>query len=530
MAFAEALKIARDARVDFILLGGDLFHKNVPSATIEHKCIKIIRQHMNAETSRGTSFRCLSGNFSHSSKLNHPNFEDPNFNVPSPILTIHGNHDDPTGPKGTSVCEKLATCGLLNYFGAMTLNPKGINIVTPIILQKGKIKLALYGIGFIPDAKLKLVIDDGRLVFEDPPQDTFNILVVHQNRVPHVEGKFIPDSVFPSYFHLIIRGHEHDTQWPTPLPGSQVEGMVYQPGSTVATSIGAMEAAQKRVGLFSIRINNSVKMYKMDYELKYLQCSRRMIFKDIPQRDIFKYIKKATGTNKVTAAQFKKQSKDYVELCIKELLQIDSSQRAESSSSMNSSAKSHRFDLPLMRLRLEYSSKSERFDEVEIANQYYPSQVANRDIIRYKKQKLKQIDSSTTENITFADVANDDDEDDFDEFDPIDLDKRQTIDNTIENYFKDKKEEDRLKVLSIIEYTKAVRSAAEEGSVISKVLSKRKHEIIKNFRAHVNDPQKTKSNQFSNEESVNRYFLTAYCHHNNQMFGGDENIEVIQCD
>ncbi|KAJ1381654.1 Metallo-dependent phosphatase-like [Sesbania bispinosa] len=60
-AFEEICSIAEQKQVDFMLLGGDLFHENKPS------------------------------------RFGHVNYEDPHFNVGLPVFTIHGNHDDPAG-------------------------------------------------------------------------------------------------------------------------------------------------------------------------------------------------------------------------------------------------------------------------------------------------------------------------------------------------------------------------------------------------------------------------------------------------
>lgn len=45
------------------------------------------------------------------------NYEDPNYNVALPVLTIHGNHDDPAGAENLSAVDILSTCRLVNYFG-----------------------------------------------------------------------------------------------------------------------------------------------------------------------------------------------------------------------------------------------------------------------------------------------------------------------------------------------------------------------------------------------------------------------------
>lgn len=520
-AFREALQIARDRNVDFILLGGDLFHTNRPSANIEHKCIKIIRQHNNAKdvAKSETSFRRVAGKFSHFHKVDHANFEDPNLKVPYPIMTIHGNHDDPTGPRHQSVCEKLATCGLLNYFGAVSQKEKEITI-EPIVLQKEHIKIALYGLGFIPDLKLKQAFDKGQVRFVKPPEDTYNVLIVHQNRVPFSKQKVIPDSLFPGFFHLVIRGHEHATLDPTPIIESPVGGIVYQPGSTVATSICPSEAAPKKVGLISITSNESDKksnqdeqnLYKMDYELVELKSCRPMIFKDISQKEIFKYTKKSANVSKISASQYKAHSRDYVIQCIKGLL--DEWKKTKLTKAYESDK------LPLLRVRLEYVLREERFDELDLRSMFFPTLVANSDIVLFKKQKLAVQNDGKSENVTFND---DQDEEDLEEFDHINLgdEKRDTIDVMIDSYFRDQPADQRLQALSLIEYTNAVKGSTEDGNVISKVLSKKKEDVLNKFKKQLLDEERA-FKEFHDEEAVTKWFLTTFVQSDYKDLGGGD--------
>lgn len=536
MAFSEALQIARDRDVDFILLGGDLFHVNKPSTSVEHKCIKIIRQHMTSKADRQTTFKRISGQLSHVERLNHANFEDPNLNVQFPIFTIHGNHDDPTGPNARSVCEKLATCGLINYFGLVKpMEDKSI-MVEPIVIQKGEIKIALYGIGFIPDQKLRQAFENHKIHFTQPSGDTFNILIVHQNRIKFDKNKYIPDSLFPKFFHLIIRGHEHNTQMPERIPDSEVNGLVYQPGSTVATSISVMEAGSKRVSVMSVGIKNPrgnmAERFQLDYELVTLKCCRPMIFKDISQKEIFKYIKARDSRKKLTPVEYRCIFRDfvieYVEKLVKEFKASDAGSAEEMAEPQKSDPvslyqKLHRFELPLMRVRLEYVNKAERFDESEVESVFYPNRVANRDIVLFKKQKLAKNDEGETENVTFAN-ENLDEEDEVDDIEVINLsdERRDTIDTMIEGYFVDKCASERLAALSLQEYTNAVRAANEDGNVISKVLSKKRTEVLKLFEKAVGDEECALAN-FHDEDKVRDWILAAFKNETNvKRVGGDQ--------
>lgn len=43
--FKEILELAQEQNVDFILLGGDLFHENKPSRLCMHKCMELLKTH-----------------------------------------------------------------------------------------------------------------------------------------------------------------------------------------------------------------------------------------------------------------------------------------------------------------------------------------------------------------------------------------------------------------------------------------------------------------------------------------------------
>ena len=96
-AFREVLEIARAQDVDFILLGGDLFHENKPSRATMHRTMAMLREYTFGE--RAVSVELLSD--PHDAQRGYPfpavNYEDPNLNVSIPIFSIHGNHDDPQG-------------------------------------------------------------------------------------------------------------------------------------------------------------------------------------------------------------------------------------------------------------------------------------------------------------------------------------------------------------------------------------------------------------------------------------------------
>lgn len=127
-----------------------------------------------------------------------------------PVFSIHGNHDDPQGAGPVScaqICkptshlrlrqegalcalDMLSVSGLINYIGKIDLahnaeNPEQEGIaIKPVLLQKGKSKLALYGVGNVKDARMHFELRSNRVKMYMPrdKHDWFNILLLHQNR------------------------------------------------------------------------------------------------------------------------------------------------------------------------------------------------------------------------------------------------------------------------------------------------------------------------------------------------------------
>nr|WPK49576.1 MRE11 [Macrobiotus sp. 3 JF-2023a] len=118
-SFEEVLRIAKEKRVDFVLLGGDLFHENKPSRFTAQQCAALLRSNCMGEGQN--NFDLVSDpevNFAHMDEnFRRVNFKDPDLSICLPVFSIHGNHDDPSGPKYQSELDLLHTYGLINYFG-----------------------------------------------------------------------------------------------------------------------------------------------------------------------------------------------------------------------------------------------------------------------------------------------------------------------------------------------------------------------------------------------------------------------------
>ncbi|KAK8691257.1 hypothetical protein V6N13_074774 [Hibiscus sabdariffa] len=262
-AFDEICSIAEENQVDFLLLGGDLFHENKPSRSTLVKAIEILRRH--CLNDQPVQFQVVSDqtvNFPNS--FGHVNYEDPHFNVGLPVFSIHGNHDDPAGVDNLSAVDILSACNLVNYFGKMVLGGSGVGQITlyPILIRKGSTAVALYGLGNIRDERLNRMFQTPHAVewMRPEPQegcevsDWFNILVLHQNRVKMNPKNAINERFLPRFLDFIVWGHEHECL----IEPQEVPGMgfhITQPGSSVATSLIDGESKPKHVLLLEIKGN-----------------------------------------------------------------------------------------------------------------------------------------------------------------------------------------------------------------------------------------------------------------------------------
>jgi DNA repair exonuclease SbcCD nuclease subunit len=69
------------------------------------------------------------------------NTQDPCLNVGLPVFTIHGNHDDPSGPEHFSAVDVLSSIHYVNYFGKQKFyrdeeNDIGKIKLSPLLLVK----------------------------------------------------------------------------------------------------------------------------------------------------------------------------------------------------------------------------------------------------------------------------------------------------------------------------------------------------------------------------------------------------------
>jgi len=234
-----------------ILLGGDLFHENRPSRKSMYQVMRSLRR--NCLGMKPCELEFLSdANEVFEGAFSYVNYEDPDINISIPVFSIHGNHDDPSGDGHYCSLDLLQVAGLVNYFGRV---PEADNIhVKPILLQKGRTKLALYGLSNVRDERMHRTFRDNKVKFYRPNQqktDFFNLLTLHQNHYAHTPTSYLPENMLPEFLDLVVWGHEHECLI-DPQKNNETGFHVMQPGSSVATSLCPGEAVTKQVAILSI--------------------------------------------------------------------------------------------------------------------------------------------------------------------------------------------------------------------------------------------------------------------------------------
>ncbi|CAB3221779.1 unnamed protein product [Arctia plantaginis] len=360
IAFEEVLSQAVQYDVDLVLLGGDLFHDAKPSPSCMYKCTEIVRKYCFGD--KPVSIELLSDQIKNFSR--NVNYEDPNLNVSYPILSIHGNHDDPVGQDGISSLDILSMGGLVNYFGKWT-DYTHVRI-SPVLLQKGDSKLALYGLSHLKDQRLSRLFQEKKVeMLRDEENDWFNILVLHQNRAEdRGVGNFIREEELPKFLDLVLWGHEHDCEL-YEMKGKQDKEhfRVIQPGSTVATSLAAGESRPKHCALLQI--------YKTDFILTPLPLKtvRPFIFKTIVLSE------ENLGDEGVNESE---KIQEFLKQKVSDAL-------AEAQNQLSGDPKQP--TVPLIRLSVFYEREDQTFNRIRFG-QHFNGIVANsNDILLLKKER-----------------------------------------------------------------------------------------------------------------------------------------------
>ncbi|XP_045604272.1 LOW QUALITY PROTEIN: double-strand break repair protein MRE11 [Procambarus clarkii] len=363
--FEEILEMAVEQEVDMILLGGDLFHENKPSRQCMVRCMDLIRKYTFGD--RPVLFDFLSDpveNFKHS-KNPVVNYLDPNLNVAIPIFSIHGNHDDPSGLGQFCALEMLSVAGLINYFGRTT-DLKNINI-SPILLEKGRTKLAIYGLSSVKDERLFRLFRENKVKMLRPKESMeswFNIMVLHQNHAKHGPTNYIPESFLDPFLDLVIWGHEHECLI-EPRLSAPDSFHVIQPGSSVVTSLCAGEAVEKKVVLLEVNHQQQFKTTALD-----LKTIRPFVFDDVCLAD--------HDMDIVLTKNITNPVEDFIEKYINKM--INKAKKLLTDHPRQPKK-------PLIRLRVEYTDESQMFNVCRFGHKFEDTVANSSDMILFRRMK-----------------------------------------------------------------------------------------------------------------------------------------------
>lgn len=397
--------MAKDQDVDMVLLAGDLFHENKPSRKSMYQVMRSIR--MNCFGDKPCELEMLSDaseNFQ--GAFNHVNYEDLDMNVAIPIFSIHGNHDDPSGEGHLAALDLLQVSGLLNYYGR---TPESDNIeIKPVLLQKGRTKLALYGMSNVRDERLFRTFRDGKVKFFKPSvqkDDWFNLMSVHQNHHAYTETGYLPENFLPDFMDMVIWGHEHECLI-DPKQNPETKFHVIQPGSSVATSLVPGEAVTKQVTIMSITGRD------FKCEPIRLKSVRPFVMREIvlsEEKGAQKLARKENNRTEVTR---------YLMSIIEELIEEANEEWLENHPQAEGEDEDPpEIPLPLVRLRVEISTPEGGSYECENPQRFsnrFVGKVANvNDVVQFHRKKKspsgtrkgEALDEAATSHLTALDTV-----------------------------------------------------------------------------------------------------------------------------
>ncbi|EMG47280.1 MRE11 Double-strand break repair protein MRE11 [Candida maltosa Xu316] len=373
--FEEITQLAKTKDVDMLVHGGDLFHISKPTKKSMYHVIKSIRT--NCMGDRPCELEFLSDPSYLSNGVDEVNYEDPNLNIATPFFAISGNHDDATGESFLSAIDLLAVSGLINHFGKVQDNDE--IKVSPVLLQKGTTKLALYGMSSLRDERLHRLFRDGCVKFQRPDVQTdewFNFLAFHQNRAEHNFISTIPENFLPSFLNFILWGHEHECI-PHPVHNPQMGFDVLQGGSSVATQLSEGESAPKHVYVMNIK--------GKDYSLESIELKtvRPFVLREI----------ELSKTDLIPGAASKADVIAFLTEEAEKAIEKANESFKRNNSDLFEGGKTPEIPLPLIRLRVEYSGGFEIENVTRFSNRFV-GKVANvNDVVQFYKKKAPRAES-----------------------------------------------------------------------------------------------------------------------------------------
>ncbi len=211
----EALKLASE-RADVILIAGDLFDKRDPGIVVLERASRIL----NIPHRRQDSGVKIVGDR-----------VDPRASRGVPVVAVHGNHDTRSADRN-NVLSLFHEAGVLVYVHGGR-----------VILEKGDERVAVTGIGWIPDSHAEAYF---RERIPPPLPDAYNVLLFHQplkGLYPYKTRETLVDiSLLPRGYDIYVTGHFHyHTE-------ARAGGRwIVIPGSTIRTQLRDREVLDDRV-------------------------------------------------------------------------------------------------------------------------------------------------------------------------------------------------------------------------------------------------------------------------------------------
>ncbi|PBP20731.1 DNA repair protein [Diplocarpon rosae] len=368
-SFDEVLRLAKEQEAS------DLFHDNKPSRKSMYQVMRSLRQNCLGDKPVELEFLGDGSDVFHGA-FNHINYEDPDINVSIPVFSIHGNHDDPTGDGHLCSLDLLQVSGLLNYFGR---TPESDKIdIKPILLQKGKTKLALYGMSNVRDERLYRTFKDRNVTFFQPDiqsKEWFHLMAVHQNHHAHTETSYLPENKLPDFLDMIVWGHEHECLI-DPIYNNEMGFYVMQPGSSIATSLCPGEAVSKHVAILEVTGTD----FKV--EKHRIKSVRPFVYQELvlANDDRFKGLAKIKDNRTRVTTKLAAIVKELIAQAQDEWLAIQDPDDPPDE-----------IPLPLVRLRVEHTAPDGGKFEVENPQRFsnrFSKDVANRkDVVQFYKKK-----------------------------------------------------------------------------------------------------------------------------------------------
>lgn len=386
--FDEIMRLAKSEDVDCVLLGGDLFHENVPSRKSMYNVLRALRQNCYGDKPCEVEFR------SDASKLFDPvvgkvNYYDENINVAIPVFSIHGNHDDPSGDGHYAALDLIQMGGLINYFG---LVPQADDFeVNSLCLQKGNTVVQLFGISNVRDERLYQTFkaaesSGGQHGVKFSPlagyENHYNICVVHQNHHAHSATGYLPENFLPGFLDLVIWGHEHECII-DPSLRPDLGFRVMQPGSSVATSLAPGEAVPKHVAILNITGQT------MKCETIRLKTVRPFVYRDVvlsEEKEVMKIMK-----DKLLSDDHRSEVTRWLQMQVKEMIEEAKEQWLEARE--DDADPDEEMPLPLIRVRVDHTGADGVSFEMENPHRFsqrFAGEVANtNDVLQLHVSKKK---------------------------------------------------------------------------------------------------------------------------------------------